>query len=78
MSKSSSWWLIVFLIFGLAPLIWLLGGPMVGLYPPPYPDASRALIILLAVLSAAMINILAVGIAGAQSMPRGHGRMRWP
>lgn len=63
--------ILALLIFGLIPLIWLLGGPIVGLYPPPYPDASRALIILLAALSVAMINILAVGIAGAESMPSG-------
>ena len=63
--------IIALLIFGLIPLIWLLAGPMAGLYPRPYPDASRALIILLAVLTVAMINIIAVGIAGAESIPLG-------
>jgi phosphatidate cytidylyltransferase len=63
--------ILALLIFGLIPLIWLLAGPMAGLYPPPYPDASRALILLLAVLAVAMINISAVGIAGAESIPRG-------
>ncbi len=63
--------ILALLILGLIPLIWLLAGPMAGLYPPPYPDASRALIIMLAVLGVAMLNIIAVGIGGAESIPRG-------
>jgi phosphatidate cytidylyltransferase len=47
--------------------MWLLDGP----YPPPYPDASRALVILAVVLIVAMINILAVGIFGPSSIPKG-------
>ena len=59
--------ILALLTFGTFPLIWLLG----GFYPPPYPDAHRALIILLAVLAVAMFNVMAVGIWGAESIPRG-------
>jgi phosphatidate cytidylyltransferase len=58
-------------VLGLLPLIWLLAGPMLGFYPPPYPDPQRALIILIAVLGIAMLNIVTVGIAGARAVPRG-------
>jgi phosphatidate cytidylyltransferase len=60
--------MLALLIFGLLPLLWLLAGPMLGFYPPPYPAAQRALIILLAV---AMLNIIMVGVSGPESIPRG-------
>ncbi|HVN30296.1 MAG TPA: hypothetical protein VMT64_17480, partial [Candidatus Binataceae bacterium] len=41
--------IIMLMLFGLMPLFWLLAGPMEGFYPPPYPEAHRALIIMLAV-----------------------------
>lgn len=63
--------ILALLIFGLLPLIWLLAGPTLGFYPPPYPEAQRALVILLAVLAVAMLNIITVGIAGPESIPRG-------
>ncbi len=59
------------LIFGLLPLLWLLAGPRFGLYPSPYPDPHRALVILLAVFAVAMLNIIAVGLAGSDAIPRG-------
>jgi phosphatidate cytidylyltransferase len=63
--------ILALLTFGLFPLLWLLAGPREGFYPPPYPDAHRALIILLAVLAVAMLNITAVGSAGAKAISRG-------
>jgi phosphatidate cytidylyltransferase len=63
--------ILALLIFGLLPLLWLLAGPQEGFYPPPYPDAHRALIIMLAVLAVAMLNIGAIGVGGADSIPRG-------
>jgi phosphatidate cytidylyltransferase len=63
--------IVVLMLFGLLPLFWLLAGPIEGFYPPPYPDAHRALIILLAVLAVAMLNIIAVGVSGADAIPRG-------
>jgi phosphatidate cytidylyltransferase len=62
---------VALLIFGLLPLLWLLAGPMLGFYPPPYPDPQRALIIMLAVLAVAMLNIITVAVSGAESIPRG-------
>jgi phosphatidate cytidylyltransferase len=58
---------LAMLIFGLIPMVWLLAGR----YPPPYPDPSRAMIILAVVLIVAMINIIAVGIFGPSAIPRG-------
>ncbi len=61
--------ILALLILGLLPLIWLLGGQIFGFYP--YPDAQTALKILLSVLAIAMLNIIAVGIVGPESVPRG-------
>jgi len=63
--------ILALLLFGLTPLVWLLAGPNLGFYPPPYPDAHRALTILLAVLAVAAINIIAVGVSGPAAIPRG-------
>ncbi len=63
--------ILALLIFGLLPLLWLLAGRSFGFYPPPYPDSHRALAILVAVLAVAMLNIIAVGISGPESIPRG-------
>jgi phosphatidate cytidylyltransferase len=63
--------ILMLLLFGLLPLFWLLAAPLEGLYPPPYPDVHRALIILLAVLAVAMLNIMVVAISGAEAIPRG-------
>jgi phosphatidate cytidylyltransferase len=63
--------ILALLILGLLPLIWPLAGPLFGFYPPPYPDARRALTILLAVLAIAMLNIITVAISGPESIPRG-------
>lgn len=63
--------MLMLLIFGLLPLLWLLAGPTVGLYPAPYPDPQRALVILLAVFAVALLNVITVGIGGAQAIPRG-------
>jgi phosphatidate cytidylyltransferase len=63
--------MLALLIFGLLPLLWLLAGPSLGFYPPPYPDPQRALIILLAVLAFAMLNIITVAVSGPESIPRG-------
>jgi phosphatidate cytidylyltransferase len=59
------------LILGIVPLLWLLAGPLAGLYPPPYLETQRALIILLAVLAIAMLNIITVGVSGPEAIPRG-------
>jgi len=63
--------ILALLILGLLPLIWLLGRQIFGSYPTPYPDAQTALNILLSVLALATFNIVAVGIAGPESIPRG-------
>ena len=63
--------MLMLLIFGLLPLLWLLAGPRLGLYPAPYPDPQRALVILLAVFAVAMLNVITVGIAGHHAIPRG-------
>jgi phosphatidate cytidylyltransferase len=59
--------MLALLTLGLVPLIWLLG----AFYPSPYPDPSRALIILVAVLAIAILNIVSVGVSGADAVPRG-------
>jgi len=59
--------ILVMILLGVLPLIWLL----VGSYPPPYPAPSRAFVILVVVLTVAIINILTVGVAGATSMSKG-------
>jgi phosphatidate cytidylyltransferase len=56
--------ILALLMFGLLPLLWLLTGPM-------HPDPQRALMILLAVLAIALLNVVAVAVSGAESIPRG-------
>ena len=58
---------LALLIFGLMPLVWLLAGP----YQPPYPDTSRAMLILATVLVVAISNVVTVGRFGPSAIPRG-------